>query len=209
MLPYGILKDGALKKKLEELRIPSNGTRLDLTKRHTYWVNLYNGNIDSSNPRSRRELLQDLDAWERTQGSRAPPAPIASAAVMRKEFDRDRYNTENDDQFKHLIAQARRKAKEKQVKTEIEPSSSTIVTSGKAQSIDSSSTQILNDPMEVDRLPSSQRHVQQIEDPPTPAKAMFAEAAGAPSQEGMPPARKVSLYRLPAEPVVDVEQTMK
>lgn len=108
-LSYSLLKDNALRKKLQELGIASWGPRPLLIRRHTEWVNLYNSNCDSSRPRSKRELLAELETWERTQGGSAPNAGATPAGVMRKEFDGQAWARSNHDHFDDLIAQARKK----------------------------------------------------------------------------------------------------
>jgi len=109
-LNYSLLKDTAMRKKLEEIGIPTSGTKQLMVKRHTEWVNLWNANCDSSHPRTKRDLLQDLDTWERTQGGRAPTVRGGLANdVMRKDFDGAAWSSKNKDDFSRLIADARRK----------------------------------------------------------------------------------------------------
>jgi len=107
-LNYSLMKDNALRKKFEELGIPPWGSKQLLVRRHTEWVNLWNANCDSNQPRSKRELLQDLDTWERTQGGRAPNANGTVSGVMRKDFDGAGWANRNRDEFSRLIADARR-----------------------------------------------------------------------------------------------------
>jgi len=75
-------------------------------------MNLWNANCDSKIPKSKRELLQELDIWERTQGGHATgPSPFVSTSnVMRKDFDAKEWSSNHDDDFKRLIASARKKA---------------------------------------------------------------------------------------------------
>jgi E3 ubiquitin-protein ligase RAD18 len=75
-------------------------------------MNLWNANCDSKIPKSKRDLLQELDIWERTQGGHAAgPSPFASSNnVMRKDFDAKEYSSSHDDDFKRLIANARKMA---------------------------------------------------------------------------------------------------
>lgn len=111
-LNYSLLKEAALSKKLKEAGIPSWGAKSLLIKRHTEWVNLWNANCDSSRPRSKRELLLDLDAWERTQGGRAPQTNgSGGASVMRKDFDGGGWAEKNRSEFERLVEEARRKKK--------------------------------------------------------------------------------------------------
>ncbi|KAK4574888.1 E3 ubiquitin-protein ligase rad18 [Recurvomyces mirabilis] len=108
-LNYSLLKEQPMRKKLEELGIPGWGSKQLMVRRHTEWVNLWNANCDSNQPRTKRELLHDLDSWERTQGGKAPTASNMSTNVMRKDFDGGGWANKNKDEFSRLIADARRK----------------------------------------------------------------------------------------------------
>ncbi|MCJ1394910.1 E3 ubiquitin-protein ligase rad18 [Xylographa bjoerkii] len=111
-LSYSIMNENALRKKIGTLGIPNWGPKQLLIRRHTEWVNLWNANCDSSKPRSKRELLHDLDVWERTQGGSAPMASNSSSstnAVMAKDFDGAAWSASHGDDFQKLIAQARQK----------------------------------------------------------------------------------------------------
>jgi len=107
-LNYSLLKETAMRKKMDELGLPGFGSKQLMVRRHTEWVNLWNANCDSSSPRSKRELLQDLDTWERTQGGRAP-ATNQGYGIMRKDFDGDGWANKNKVDFARLIADAKRK----------------------------------------------------------------------------------------------------
>lgn len=111
-LNYSLLKDNALRKKLSELGISSAGVRPLLIRRHTEWINLWNANCDSARPRTRKELLGELDSWERSQGGRAIDGGQGSGLakeVMRKDFDGDGWVKKNKGDFDQLIADARKK----------------------------------------------------------------------------------------------------
>ncbi|RDA85132.1 hypothetical protein CP532_1573 [Ophiocordyceps camponoti-leonardi (nom. inval.)] len=109
-LNYSILKENALRKKLTELGISSQGPRALLERRHKEWLTLWNANCDATNPKKRSHLLQDLDLWERTQGGRAPvPTRLVSAAAVKdKDFDTVAWAAKHDSSFKDLIASARK-----------------------------------------------------------------------------------------------------
>lgn len=108
---YSILKENVLRKKLKDLGIPNWGPRPLLQRRHTEWMNLWNANCDSKAPKSKWELLRELDAWERTQGGNANPSSHDSNnTIMDKTFDKAAWSTSHDDDFKRLIANARQKS---------------------------------------------------------------------------------------------------
>ena len=105
-----MLTESALKKKLRELGIPSTGSKPLLIRRHQEWLNIFNSNCDASDAlrKSKRELLRELDEWERTQGG---SATARESHVMRKDFDGQGHATAHRSQFDDLIANARRRVK--------------------------------------------------------------------------------------------------
>jgi E3 ubiquitin-protein ligase RAD18 len=131
-LAYSMLNDTALRKKLQALGISSQGPKLLLQKRHTEWVNLWNANCDSRNPRTKRDLLGELDVWERTQGRQILQGMSALASggqgmgVMAKDFDGESWMRGNKSDFEELVRRARQKkatttlADDKKSKAEIE-----------------------------------------------------------------------------------------
>ncbi|KAJ4390655.1 E3 ubiquitin-protein ligase rad18 [Gnomoniopsis smithogilvyi] len=111
---YSLLNESKLRKKLTENGIPSWGPKLLMEKRHKEWVMIWNANCDSARPRTKRELLQDLDTWERTQGGHASISSSSvyqGAQVKDKDFDGAGWSTKHNDSFNDLIAQARRSNK--------------------------------------------------------------------------------------------------
>ena len=113
-LNYSLLKDNALRKKLSELGLPSSGPRALLIRRHTEWINLVNANCDSRRPRTKRELLHELDIWDKTQGRQVGNSSNGgggSSSVMDKDFDGAAWATSHDSDFQSLIARARKKTK--------------------------------------------------------------------------------------------------
>lgn len=108
---YSTLKDQALRKKMTDLGISSSGPRPLLERRHREWRTIWNANCDCVKPRSRAQLLRDLEVWERTQGGRisavsrlGPNIPL----VKHKDFDGDAWATKYSSSFKDLVANARR-----------------------------------------------------------------------------------------------------
>ncbi|KAK7538322.1 uncharacterized protein J3D65DRAFT_569733, partial [Phyllosticta citribraziliensis] len=109
-LGYTLLNDMKLRKKLKELGIPNHGPRALLIRRHKEWINLWNANCDSTRPLTKRQLLSDLDSWERSQGSgrnQSSWTGRGAGDVMDKEFKRDGWAESNKNQYDDLIAQAR------------------------------------------------------------------------------------------------------
>ena len=107
---YTLYKDGALRKKMVELGIRSDGSKLLLTRRHTEWVNLVNANCDSKNSKSKKELLKELDVWDDTQGRQIGNNHSKDpASISHKDFDGKVWAANHDSEFKRLIAEAKRK----------------------------------------------------------------------------------------------------
>lgn len=110
-LNYSMYKDGALRKKLQELGISHSGTRAIIEKRHREWVTLWNANCDAAKPKTKFELRRDLDLWEKTQGTRAPASSKAATVgsmIKDKEFDGHAWARMHNGSFQDLVAQARR-----------------------------------------------------------------------------------------------------
>lgn len=115
-ISYSLLKDNALRKKLSELGIPNSGPRALLIRRHTEWVNLVNANCDSPRPRTKRELLHELDIWDKTQGRQLlniSNSGLNASSVMNKDFDGAAWAASHGDDFQTLIARARKKNTQK------------------------------------------------------------------------------------------------
>ncbi|KFH42064.1 Postreplication repair E3 ubiquitin-protein ligase-like protein [Hapsidospora chrysogenum ATCC 11550] len=122
-LAYSMLKENALRKKMAELGISNQGPRNLLEKRHKEWVTLWNANCDAARPKSRAELLRDLDMWERTQGGRAPTTgrAVQNAALIKdKEFDGSAWAAKHDTSFRDLIASAKKSNAQARKKPEAE-----------------------------------------------------------------------------------------
>jgi len=110
-LNYSMVKETALRKRLQEIGISSLGSRQLLEKRHREWVMIWNANCDSARPKPKSELLRDLDTWERTQGGSAPSNSHSAnlgAQIRDKEFDGLGWASKHSDSFKDLIANARK-----------------------------------------------------------------------------------------------------
>ena len=117
-LNYSMLKDKSLREKLADLNISIYGSRQLLEQRHKEWVTIWNANCDSAHPKTRAELLRDLDTWERTMSSavRTTGFQAAQPQVKDKNFDGASWATSHDTSFKDLIAKARQTKKQAEQK---------------------------------------------------------------------------------------------
>ena len=98
---YSLINEANLRQKLHEAGLPSHGPKLILQRRYSEWINIYNANLDAARPRSRRDLMHDLDAWER--GNNA-----STNGSSNTEIDLDRWEDKHQADFASLTAQARR-----------------------------------------------------------------------------------------------------
>ncbi|UZP39787.1 hypothetical protein NXS19_007603 [Fusarium pseudograminearum] len=116
---YSMYKETALRKKMADLGISNQGPRALLERRHKEWMTIWNSNCDAAQPRTRHDLLRDLNVWENTLGGRAPTTgrSVQNAAIIKdKDFDGAAWAAKHDTSFKDLIANARKtriEAKEK------------------------------------------------------------------------------------------------
>lgn len=78
-------------------------------------MNLVNANCDATCPKSKRELLKDLDVWEKSQGGKARPR---EDEIMKKNFDGPGWVGRNRKQFDELIANARKPVRRPATSTE-------------------------------------------------------------------------------------------
>jgi E3 ubiquitin-protein ligase RAD18 len=107
-LNYAMLKEGALRKKLQEIGIPNWGNKDLMKRRHIEWLNIHNSNCDADDSvrKSKKLLLQELDEWENTQGGKAHSK---DDRIMRKDFDGNGHARSHKSDFDDLIARARQK----------------------------------------------------------------------------------------------------
>ncbi|KAJ4379856.1 E3 ubiquitin-protein ligase rad18 [Didymella sp. IMI 355093] len=107
-LNYSMMKEGALRKKLQEIGIPNWGNKDLMRRRHIEWLNIHNSNCDADERvrRPKRQLLRELEEWENTQGGRAD---VKESKLMKKDFDGTGYAKSHKSDFDDLIAQARKK----------------------------------------------------------------------------------------------------
>ena len=115
-ISYNLLKDKALRDKLHALGIPSHGAKPLMERRHREWTTLWNANLDATHPKSRRELLKQLDEWERTQAYPAAQRGPKENQVANKEFDGKRWANQHANEFDSLVEKARKQVAERRAK---------------------------------------------------------------------------------------------
>jgi len=196
-LNYSLLNEKDLRKKLASLGIPTWGARQLLVRRHTEWVSIYNSNCDSSRPRSKRELLKELDTWERSQGGHASTAP---SAIMKKDFDGQRWAESNKDQFAELIANAR-KNRAKPINSTLEKGegSGTPVENGDSSVQLPSSFSTINQ----DSTSSEEKNNQDLSMPD--ATPPNEGVSALPLHMSATPSRKLPMFQLPEQPLRDLD----
>lgn len=111
LLNFTLLNESKLKKKLMDAGISAQGNKLAMERRYKEWALMWNANCDSNRPKTKQELLRNLDVWERTQGSMAPTSSASAhigAQIKDKNFDGAGWSTKHSGAFKDLIANARK-----------------------------------------------------------------------------------------------------
>ncbi|KAF2273033.1 DNA repair protein rad18 [Westerdykella ornata] len=220
---YSMMKEKDLKKKLQDLGIPAWGKKDLLIRRHTEWLHLWNSNCDASedNRKSKRDLLRELDVWERTRGGRASATePI----VMRKDFDGKGHAEAHKSQFDELIAAAR--AKRGVPKAKEDNGDATTATPGEEPQHEAQQdAEDMPQPTEETETGVSTIRAQvaatDLEDAvqspyipeATPRETLVPTGGTADSDErGIQtpfgsPSKKLPMFALPEEPAVDVEHS--
>ncbi|KAG0135933.1 hypothetical protein HOY82DRAFT_667814 [Tuber indicum] len=100
-IAFDMIKESALRNKLQGLGIPSHGNKRTLQDRYNEWLTLWNANVDSATPKSKRELLKELSAWDEIY--RIPVVEKTKAAGWTDEG----WSESNKSHFSELIAKAR------------------------------------------------------------------------------------------------------
>lgn len=173
-----MLKDVALRKKMSELGISSQGPRQLLELRHKEWITIWNANCDSVRPKSRAALLQDLGTWERLSGAAAAGMAFgrtrAGVEIKDKDFDGAAWSSKHDTGFRDLIASARANAAKARKQKE-----------GREKSAEEPPPEIPSEPSAV-TTPSMARHDVSVEDTPSGAEQKSQQPPAGPQTVGFP-----------------------
>ncbi|KAL9594104.1 MAG: hypothetical protein Q9219_007219 [cf. Caloplaca sp. 3 TL-2023] len=111
---YALMKDNALRKKLLDLGIPNTGPRALLIRRHAEWVNIVNANVDSLRPKSKRDMLRELEVWDRSAGRSLINGSTDTSnpgSIMSKDFDGAAWGINHKVDFQDLVLKAKNNRK--------------------------------------------------------------------------------------------------
>ncbi|KAH6614327.1 hypothetical protein C7974DRAFT_74252 [Boeremia exigua] len=208
-LNYAMMKEGALRKKLQELGIPNWGSKDLMKRRHIEWLNIYNSNCDAHDSvrKPKRQLVKELEEWENTQGGRAD---AKESRFMRKDFDGSGYAKAHKTDFDDLIARARKKRAAKAEEKE----TNGVAVAADPEPIDEEQ----QDRLEAQSPPTHASAVGSTEDtriathtnadlPSEPAESTANEAPVGLQNPLRSPSRKVPMFSLPREAIRDVDMS--
>ncbi|KAK6531236.1 E3 ubiquitin-protein ligase rad18 [Arthrobotrys megalospora] len=118
-LPKGnasLTKEADLRKKLRDIGIrcdvKGKETKQVLWARLQEWINIWNANLDSDNPKTKMALIRDLEVYERNQQNQKP------SVVQDKGFEREAWSSSHNNEFEALVASARKSAAQKKENAE-------------------------------------------------------------------------------------------
>lgn len=223
-----MMTETKLRKKLQELGIPSGGKKDILQRRHQEWVNIWNSNLDAPEDKrkSKRELLRLLDEWERTRGSRAT---IKEATIMRKDYDGKSHMETHKSEFDRLIEAARAKrqprktnneegsgAPEELAEAEAAGSTPDIGTderppqSGPANPYDGSegALSLIREKVKETNLNGAVQPPHSQDEPQPSQSELQQQPVAAPTGLANPfasPSKRLPMFSLPEDPIIDVE----
>lgn len=66
---------------MQDAGLSVEGSAAAMKSRHEHWVNIWNSELDKPNPRSTRELRQDLERWESARVNARPLPNVEDSNV--------------------------------------------------------------------------------------------------------------------------------
>lgn len=111
-LVYNLLSMQELKRRLRENHLSTQGSRDQMIKRHQAFIQLYNAQCDSLNPKSVADIAKEVEADEKIKNQlqgKAKPVMIFSKTQTEEEIDKmhSQYRKQHSSDFSRLIAQVR------------------------------------------------------------------------------------------------------
>ncbi|KAM8914036.1 E3 ubiquitin-protein ligase RAD18 isoform 1-T1 [Spinachia spinachia] len=109
-LVYNLLSTVELKRRLKDCRLSTQGSRDQLIKRHQEFVQVYNAQCDSLNPKSAEDIAKDLEANEKIKNQlqgKAKPVMLFVKNQSEKEIEEmhSNYRKQHSSDFSRLISQ--------------------------------------------------------------------------------------------------------
>ncbi|KAI4827750.1 hypothetical protein KUCAC02_031122 [Chaenocephalus aceratus] len=109
---YNLLSMQELKRRLKECHLSMQGPRDQLIKRYQEFVQIYNAQCDSLNPKSAEDIAKDLESNEKIRNQlKAKTKPVMVFTKNQSEKDIDdvhsNYRKRHSSDFSRLIAQVR------------------------------------------------------------------------------------------------------
>ncbi|XP_063766099.1 E3 ubiquitin-protein ligase RAD18 isoform X2 [Eleginops maclovinus] len=109
---YNLLSMQELRRRLKEGHLSVRGSRDQLIKRHQEFVQIYNAQCDSLNPKSAEDIAKDVEANEKIRNqlrTKTKPVMVFSKNPSEKEIDgvHSSYRKRHSSDFSRLIAQVR------------------------------------------------------------------------------------------------------
>ncbi|XP_040059933.1 E3 ubiquitin-protein ligase RAD18 isoform X1 [Gasterosteus aculeatus] len=111
-LVYNLLSTLELKRRLKDCHLSTQGSRDQLIKRHQEFVQIYNAQCDSLNPKSAEDIAKELEANEKIKNQlqgKAKPVMVFVKNQSEKEIDEmhSNYRKQHSSDFSRLISQVR------------------------------------------------------------------------------------------------------
>ncbi|XP_058856212.1 E3 ubiquitin-protein ligase RAD18-like isoform X3 [Acipenser ruthenus] len=109
---YDLLSDRDLKKRLKALTLSTQGTRQQLIKRHQKYLQMYNAQCDSLNPKSAQEIVNEVEKNEKMMAQydgQSNSVMVFSKNQTEEEIDEihAQYRKQHKSEFHHLIEKVR------------------------------------------------------------------------------------------------------
>ncbi|XP_060897897.1 E3 ubiquitin-protein ligase RAD18 isoform X2 [Labrus mixtus] len=109
---YNLLSLQELKRRLRECHLSMQGSRDQMIKRHREFVQIYNAQCDSLNPKSAEDIAKEVEANEKIKNQlqgKAKPVLVFSKKQSEEEIEEvhSNYRKQHSSDFSRLIAQVR------------------------------------------------------------------------------------------------------
>ena len=111
---YAVMNDTKLRHAMNELGLSTSGTRGVLQRRYTEYIAIWNSNLDAKVQKSKRELLKEIQAWDRIQTKPAQK-------MTNDDIDAAHKHGQYDNDFDDLVRKARESMKKRKAEIEEGP----------------------------------------------------------------------------------------